>query len=94
MYSKYFNPEPNKILKQEHVKEKEAPPVPIEAPEPAKTDIVMPEVIPFEEKEIRVETDLYSAIFTTRGATLKHYSLKKRMTLHGLFSIVPSRSTL
>lgn len=73
VYSKFFKPEPQKIEKQAEV---EKQPVPLESTEPAKTDIVKPEVIPSEEREIRVETELYSAIFTTRGATLKHYSLK------------------
>jgi len=73
VYTKFFKPEPQKIEKQAEV---EKQPVPLEPTEPAKTDIVKPEVIPVEEREIRVETELYSAIFTTRGATLKHYSLK------------------
>ncbi len=76
IYSKYFKPEPQKIQKQAQVQEKEDSPVPVEAPEPFQTDTIVPENIPFEEKEIRVETEFYSAIFTTRGATLKHYSLK------------------
>lgn len=32
---------------------------------------------PLEEKEIKVETDLYSAVFTTRGGTIKRWELKK-----------------
>jgi YidC/Oxa1 family membrane protein insertase len=33
--------------------------------------------IPLEEKEIKVETNLYSAVFTTRGGTIKKWGLKK-----------------
>lgn len=76
LYSKFFKPEPQKIQKQAQMQEKEQSSVPIEAQEPIPTDTTVPENIPVEEKEIRVETALYSAIFTTRGATLKHYALK------------------
>jgi len=33
--------------------------------------------LPSEEKEITVETDLYSAVFSNKGATIKHFELKK-----------------
>lgn len=46
------------------------------APEVTKPDIPIPENTTFEEKEIKIETDLYSAIFTSRGASLKYYALK------------------
>lgn len=71
LYVQYFKPEPKKVEKQKQL------PAPAEISEPGVSDIVKSTVIPSEEKEIRVETKLYSAIFTTRGATIKHYALKK-----------------
>ena len=50
-------------------KEEPAPEKPVELSVPPKSTA--------EEKEIKVETEFYSAIFTTRGGTLKHYELKK-----------------
>jgi YidC/Oxa1 family membrane protein insertase len=46
-------------------------------PSTAEPVTVKPQVMPAEEKEIRVETALYSAVFTTRGGTLKAYSIKQ-----------------
>ncbi len=51
--------------------EKEALPAPvIETPS-------VPVEIPETEKEIHVETDLYSAVFTTKGGTIKKWALKE-----------------
>ena len=50
-------------------KEEPAPEKPVELSVPLRSTA--------EEKEIKVETEFYSAIFTTRGGTLKHYELKK-----------------
>lgn len=68
-------PRPQKPQKQAEVEEK-AKPLPAE---PSVPPIMVPETkgVPSEEKEIRIETELYSAVFTTRGATLKHFELKK-----------------
>ncbi len=51
------------VEKEELFKPEEMPPVPIE--------------LSAEEKEIRVETDLYSAVFSTKGGTIKKWLLKK-----------------
>ncbi|MEW6001448.1 MAG: membrane protein insertase YidC [Nitrospirota bacterium] len=67
----FIKPETQKIRKPVKVEKKE------EAKPVAPVERVIPEIMPSEEKEIRIETDLYSAVFTTRGATLKHYELKK-----------------
>jgi YidC/Oxa1 family membrane protein insertase len=66
-----MKPEPGQIQKKSEVAKKEepAPAKPVELPVPKKT--------PSEEKEIKVETEFYSAVFTTRGGTLKHYEIKK-----------------
>jgi YidC/Oxa1 family membrane protein insertase len=77
IFSKYYKPEPKKSQKQAQVQEEEKAPVPVESPQPGLTDTIKPETIPSEEKEIRVETKFYSAVFTTKGATLKHYALKE-----------------
>ena len=39
--------------------------------------------IPSEEKEIRIDTDLYSAVFSNKGATVKHFELKKYKDANG-----------
>ncbi|MEW6162484.1 MAG: membrane protein insertase YidC [Nitrospirota bacterium] len=72
LYQYFFiKPEPRQVQKKERVEKKEesVPVKPVELP--------VPKRIPPEEKEIRVETDLYSAVFTTRGGTLKYYEIKK-----------------
>lgn len=74
LYQYFFiKPEPQKVQKQAKVEKKEIP-IPVEPPEPT---ITKTKSMPFEEKEIRVETELYSAVFTTRGGTIKYYGLKK-----------------
>jgi len=67
----FIKPEPQQVQKKTEVvkKEEPAPEKPMEFSVPPKSTA--------EEKEIKVETEFYSAIFTTRGGTLKHYELKK-----------------
>jgi YidC/Oxa1 family membrane protein insertase len=67
----FIKPEPQQVQKKTEVvkKEEPAPEKPVELSVPPKSTA--------EEKEIKVETEFYSAIFTTRGGTLKHYELKK-----------------
>lgn len=56
--------------KTEVVKKEEPVPVnPLELPVSPKATA--------EEKEIKVDTEFYSAVFTTRGGTLKHFEIKK-----------------
>ncbi|MDI6890518.1 MAG: membrane protein insertase YidC [Thermodesulfovibrionales bacterium] len=72
LYQYFFiKPEPRQVQEKERVEKKEepAPVKPVELP--------VPKRISPEEKEIRVETELYSAVFTTRGGTLKYYEIKK-----------------
>ncbi len=72
LYQYFFiKPEPRQIQKKAEVvkKEETAPAKPIELSVPPKATA--------EEKEIKVDTEFYSAIFTTRGGTLKHYEIKK-----------------
>jgi YidC/Oxa1 family membrane protein insertase len=58
-----------KEIQKEEIKE-ELPAVPADIPVPSVA-------VHVEEKEIHVETGLYSAVFTTRGATIKQWDLKE-----------------
>lgn len=71
LYQYFFiKPQPQKVQKQTKIEKKEEP-------KPVKLiEFTVPKILPSEEKEIKVETDLYSAIFTTKGGTLKYYALK------------------
>ena len=74
---------PEQIAKQAEPEEQKQP-VQEVIPAPA-----LP-VTPLEEKEIKVETDLYSAVFTTRGGTIKRWELKKHTdSSKGHISLVP-----
>ncbi|MGQ9570709.1 MAG: membrane protein insertase YidC [Thermodesulfovibrionales bacterium] len=70
LYQQFFyKPQPQKIQKKAEVTKKEEP-LPVKTAEltiPKKTA---------EGKNIKVETDLYSAIFSTKGGTLKYYEIK------------------
>ncbi len=71
-------PVTQKVQKQTKEEGKETPapgetqPSPVTTPSAPKMKSIRAE-----EKEIRVETELYSTVFTNRGATLKNYELKK-----------------
>jgi len=74
----FIKPEPQKIQEPAKVEEKpvaaEQQPSPV-AEKPAAA-VSKAKSVPSEEQEIRVETDLYSAVYTTRGGTIKYYALK------------------
>src|SRR4030042_5163419 len=67
----FIKPEPQQVQKKTEIVKKGEP-----APEKT-VELSVPPKSAAEEKEIKVETEFYSAIFTTRGGTLKHYELKK-----------------
>jgi YidC/Oxa1 family membrane protein insertase len=72
LYQYFFiKPEPQQTQKKTEVVKKEAsvPVKPLELPVSPKATA--------EEKEIKVDTEFYSAVFTTRGGTLKHFEIKK-----------------
>jgi YidC/Oxa1 family membrane protein insertase len=71
----FIKPQPRKAQMPVKAEEKEKP-LPKEPSETPITDVIKPPSIPFTEKEIRVETELYSAVFTTKGGTLKYYEIK------------------
>ncbi|MEW6571533.1 MAG: membrane protein insertase YidC [Nitrospirota bacterium] len=70
----FVKPEPQKVPKSLETERKAPLPPPIK---PAETRKILPGTPSFEEKEIRVETDLYLAVFTNKGGTLKYYEIKK-----------------
>ncbi|MEW6067908.1 MAG: membrane protein insertase YidC [Nitrospirota bacterium] len=70
----FLKPEPQKIQKQAAIEEIEKQPAPVKTPEPV--IVKKHKGIPSKEKERRVETDMYSAIFTTQGGNLKFYAIK------------------
>ena len=45
-------------------------------PKPAPTPVAVEPVAPAEEKEVRVENSLYSAVLSSRGATIKFWKMK------------------
>src|SRR4030065_2555639 len=69
----YLLPQPQQVQKKATVEKKEVPKE-LEPVMPA--EISIPKGISSEEKEIRVETELYSAVFTTKGGTIKYYEIK------------------
>jgi YidC/Oxa1 family membrane protein insertase len=77
----FVKPAPQKVQKQPAATEKEkvvpAETRPSPVPTPQAAPVSKVKALPFEEKEIKVETELYSAVFTSEGGTLKHFELKK-----------------
>jgi YidC/Oxa1 family membrane protein insertase len=80
----FVKPAPQKFQKQPAATEKEgkgetaqteAQPSPV--PSPQAVAVSKAKALPSQEKEITVETELYSAVFTSEGGTLKHFELKK-----------------
>jgi YidC/Oxa1 family membrane protein insertase len=78
LYQQFFvKPQPEKLKKQAPLEKKEqpAPAKPVELP--------VPKMKAAEGKEIKVDTELYSAVFTTRGGTLRYYEIKKYKDKNG-----------
>jgi YidC/Oxa1 family membrane protein insertase len=75
----FMKTEPQKILQQPKAEEKTAPPVSQPTPVAPGPSPAAPQekIASAQEKRIRVDTDLFSAVFSTKGATLTHYELKK-----------------
>jgi YidC/Oxa1 family membrane protein insertase len=68
----FIKPEPQKIPK-EVAEEKQLPEETEVLPPPLVVEI---KPVPSTDKEIRVETDLYSAVISSRGASITHFELK------------------
>jgi YidC/Oxa1 family membrane protein insertase len=70
----FITPEPQKVQKPAQVEEKQEPsPVQPAVSPPAITNSTL---APSQEKEIRVENELYAALLTNKGASIKHFELK------------------
>jgi YidC/Oxa1 family membrane protein insertase len=75
----FVKPDPQKVSQQPNAVEQEktvSPPEASTAPPPPAV-ITQKQKVPSEEKLIRVETDLYTAVFSSQGATVQSYELKK-----------------
>lgn len=78
MMFSYFSPQQKPVRKPSVVPSAEKPAqTEIQQTAPAHEQLITPPDMPVEIKEIAVETDLYSAVFTTKGGTLKKWDLKK-----------------
>ncbi len=76
----FVKPEPQKVPQQPKTveQEKSGAPLPESSPAaPSSAVMAQKQKIPSEEKEVRVETELYSAVFSSKGAALQFYELKK-----------------
>jgi YidC/Oxa1 family membrane protein insertase len=74
VYQYFFvKPAPHNIQKQPPVEQKKLPP----APQASPAVVSQTKRVPSEERKIKVDTELYSAVFSNNGATLIHYELKK-----------------
>jgi len=76
----FVKPEPQKIPQQSKTveQEKSVPPLSESSPsEPSSAVMAQKQKILSEEKEVRVDTELYSAVFSSKGAALQFYELKK-----------------
>jgi len=76
----FVKPEPQKVPQQPKTIEQEKSVSPLSESypsEPSSAVMAQKQKIPSEEKEVRVETELYSAVFSSKGAALQFYELKK-----------------
>ncbi len=79
LFYQYFfmKPSPQQIQKKTTIEKKEEP-------KPIKpAELIIPKKVPSEEKDVRVENDLYSAVFTTRGGVIDYYEIKKHKDKEG-----------
>jgi YidC/Oxa1 family membrane protein insertase len=72
----FIKPVPPQKVQKPAVVEQKTEPASV-APQAPPVKVAPAKGISSEEKDIRIETELYSAIFTTQGATIKQYNLKK-----------------
>jgi YidC/Oxa1 family membrane protein insertase len=74
----FVKPDPRKVSQQPEAVQQEHPvsPLPEATPASQPSEVAAREM-PSEETLIRVENDLYAAVFSSRGATLQFYELKK-----------------
>jgi YidC/Oxa1 family membrane protein insertase len=91
LYQYFFiKPQPQKVKKEAKIEKKEEP-------QPVKPLVEIPaatKIIPSEEREIKVETELYTAVFTTKGGTLKYYELKNYKDKEGRNVVLLKKSSV
>ncbi len=89
---------PRKPVQKQVAPRQEAQQVPAKEPKlPVREDIPMPVVspqIPSEEKEITVENDLYYAVFTTKGGTIKKWEIKEYSQNEELVGLVSPEAAI
>lgn len=79
-----ITPPPAEQPVQEHVTEIKEPAIPPAIPKIAPVAPVPKIAVPADKREIRVETDLYEAVFTSKGGTIKSIKLKKHLDRDGM----------
>jgi len=87
-YQFLFPPEQPKPPAVQQAKEEKQETKPLEAAKPVSVPVSAPAAAPAEEKEIKIETSLYSATLTSIGATIKRWELKKYKDKEGLAVIL------
>jgi len=78
----FVKPVPQKSVK-EQVKTAKKEEKPSEPVKPVSTPVSVP-AVPSEEKEVKIETEMYSAILSSRGGTIKKWELKKYKDKDGM----------
>jgi YidC/Oxa1 family membrane protein insertase len=77
IYQYFFvKPVPPQKVQTPQVVEQKTGPAPV-IPQAPPDEVAPAKSITSEEKDVRIETELYSAVFTTKGATIKKFELKK-----------------
>jgi YidC/Oxa1 family membrane protein insertase len=76
VYQFFLTPQEPKRIQPTSKVEEPLKPAPAETMQQALPPLQKPAALLEQGKEIRVETELYSAVFSSMGATIKHYELK------------------
>jgi len=87
-YQFLFPPAQQKQPANKQVKEEQKEVKPQEAAKPVSVPVPVPAAAPADEKEIKVETSLYSATLSSIGGTIKRWELKKYKDKDGLAVIL------
>ncbi|MBS1113613.1 MAG: inner rane protein OxaA [Nitrospirae bacterium] len=91
----FVKPEPQKVAQQPKAvgQEQTVSPLPESSPDtPSPAVGVQKQNMPSEEKKVRVETALYSAVFSSKGAALQFYELNKYRDYNGKNVVLLSNS--
>jgi YidC/Oxa1 family membrane protein insertase len=80
-------PVKKQITPKQEVQQEESKEQKLQAPKDVTVPPITPE-IPSQEREIRVENEVFSAVFTTRGGTIKTWELKRYTDNDGALGLV------